>query len=172
MTRHLLPVIAAVLLGATSLVAVTHPVTAAQPIVSDEHFDVEFLYDCGSFVLIERATVVRRTTVFVDAAGNPVRALSHEDFVGVFINPDTGETFRDIAHTSAVFDNATGEFTITGSFTNLTVPGEGTVLRGVGRITFDASGQVVFEAREQEATKAFAHSFEAFIAAVRAALAS
>jgi len=151
MTRHFFPLIVAVLFSAAALVAVTHPVAAAPPIIQDVDFEIDFLYDCGSVVLSEHATVHVRVEIFVDAAGNPVRELDHFNFVGVITNPATGQTFRDVSHVTLQFDEDTGELTNVGNLINLMLPGEGTVLRGVGRRTIDANGNVLFEAGVHEA---------------------
>lgn len=103
----------------------------------------------------EPFTSTFRTSVFLDAAGNPVRAVTHEQFVGTITNPETGQTFRDRSTPIYTFDYATGENTVDGKFGNITEPGAGTILRGVGRVTFDASGHVIFAAGEPDLTATF-----------------
>jgi hypothetical protein len=137
---------------------------AAKPITTEEHLELTITYDCGSVVLVEPATIAIRTVVFVDRAGNPVRETTDIKLAGVITNPDTGQTVDDRAHITLGFDYVTGERTQTGNFVNLTVPGEGTVLQGVGRFTVDAGGEVLFSAGKHEATE-FGNDLEPAICA-------
>ncbi len=72
------------------------PAAAATPQVYTGSNDVDVAYfDCGTFVAHGVWTISHRLTIFLDAAGNPVRDHEIVDFAGAFVNPDTGASISD-----------------------------------------------------------------------------
>jgi hypothetical protein len=110
------------------------------------------LADCGGGVLLtETFTVVDTITTFFDASGNPIRVQVHENFVGVITNSASGNTYRDPGHWTVVEDVVNGTVTFHGEFFAIVAPGVGIVIQDTGRITFDADGNIIFQAGPHEA---------------------
>jgi hypothetical protein len=84
-----------------------------------------------------------RFQVFVDQSGNPTRFRVEENVVGTFSG--NGLTINQTAHTVAFFDLARGTETDVGLVDRI-FGSHGTLLVEVGRLVFDASGNVTFEA--------------------------
>ena len=59
-------------------------------------------------------------------------------------NSLSGNTYNDSAHFQVVTDLATGETTVAGLARLTTVPGLGPVRTGMGRVIFDANGNITF----------------------------
>ena len=109
------------------------------------------LADCGDGVLLtETFTEVHTFTTFFDASGNPVRVQTHENFDGVITNSASGNTYRDPGHWTIVEDLVNGTGTLHGEFYAIVAPGLGMIIQDTGRITFDADGNVIFQAGPHE----------------------
>lgn len=55
-------------------------------------------FECDTFEVHGVWTVSHRLTVFLNPAGNPVRDIEKVDFVGAFVNPETGASIPDSGH--------------------------------------------------------------------------
>ena len=124
-------------------------VSATPPVVetftNEESFS--FAGPCPNDVtLAESFTEDLRITTFVDKEGTPVRVQIHSNFVGVVTNPETGATVEDIGHNTVMLDLVEGTETTVGLVFSSTVPGVGVVFHDVGRLVFDAAGNMIFEA--------------------------
>ena len=109
------------------------------------------LEDCGGGVLLtETFTEVVTVTTFFDASGNPIRVQVHANFDGVITNSASGNTYRDPGHFTVVEDVVNGTVTFHGEFFAIVAPGVGIVIQDTGRITFDADGNVIFQAGPHE----------------------
>ena len=137
------------LLAFVSILAlVASPASARQPQREVVRESGSFLAaDCGGgVVLTETFTQVQTFTVFFDASGNPIRLQLVANFVGVITNSASGNTYRDPGHDMVVLDVVSGSVTIHGEFFAIVAPGVGIVVQDTGRITFDADGNIIFQA--------------------------
>jgi len=90
--RHIGTGLAAIALA----LGVSGTALAAQPQVYTwtNPVDVEY-FDCGSFVAHGVWDVSHRLTFFSDGSGTAVRDIEVVEFVGAFVNPDTGASIAD-----------------------------------------------------------------------------
>src|SRR3712207_616716 len=88
-------VAALVLTAATARAAPSATATTVTPVAGR--------FPCDGFEALETATLVSRTTTFVDAAGAPVRAHIHNRYTGTLTNSVTGKTLTDAPDPSNVF---------------------------------------------------------------------
>ena len=138
-------------LAAVAVALLTLPVavSAAPPVVETFHDEGSFAFagPCPNGVtLVGTFTEDVRVTTFFDEAGTPVRALITVNYVGVVTNPKTGESVENRHHQTIIVDLVEGTVAEVGLIFSATVPGEGVVFHDVGRVVFDAAGDVVFEA--------------------------
>lgn len=130
-----------------ALLALPGGARAVQPVVEIFPNDGTFpIGPCPNGVTLEETfTEVVRVTTFFDRAGNPVRIQIHVDFAGVVTNPATGQSVEDPGRLTTFIDPATGETTTVGLIFSTTVPGVGVVFHDVGKVVFDADGNVTFQ---------------------------
>ena len=136
------------LLAAVAVALLTLPVavSAAPPVVETFHDEGSFAFagPCPNGVtLLGAFTEDVRVTTFFDEAGTPVRAQIKVDFVGVVTNPATGESVENPSHQTIIVDLVEGTEAQVGLIFSVTVPGEGVVFHDVGRVVFDAAGNVI-----------------------------
>jgi hypothetical protein len=87
---------------------------------------------------------IQTIQVLYDAAGNPIRIQVHGNIEGdVFAN---GITLREIERGQIFLDLVEGTENDVGLVFRVFLPGGGTVIADVGRLVFDAEGNVIFEA--------------------------
>jgi hypothetical protein len=98
---------------------------------------------CGFDVLFE-ISGVQTVQVLYDAAGNPIRVQVHKNFEGTF--SANGITLRQIERGQVFIDLVEGTETDIGLVFRVFLPGGGTVIADVGRLVFDAEGNLIFEA--------------------------
>jgi hypothetical protein len=98
---------------------------------------------CGFPVLVE-VSGVQTIQVLYDAAGNPIRVQVHGNIEGTF--SANGITLREIERGQTFYDLTSGTQTLVGLIFRVFLPGGGTVIADVGRLVFDAEGNVTFEA--------------------------
>ena len=132
------------------LVAISLPLTsvttvyAAPPDVQTFHEEGSFAtVNCGDFLALQDFVVDGRVTTFFDHAGNPVSVQVRVHYGGTFTNSITGLTLRDPARVTITVDLQDGTVTEAGLFYGITVPGEGIAVLDVGKIVFDADGNVL-----------------------------
>lgn len=98
---------------------------------------------CGFDVRFE-VSGIQTVQVLFDAAGNPIRVQVHNNLDGT--GSANGITLRELEHGQAFIDLVEGTDTEIGLLFRLLLPGGGTVIADVGRLVFDAEGNLSFEA--------------------------
>jgi hypothetical protein len=110
-------------------------------------------FDCP-FPLQETVSGSFKDTLYLDAAGNPVKEILTAQYGGpltvTWTNPATGATVSSHeAATLIVYYNPDGSFAAlqnVGLVFNVTIPGQGTVLLDVSRVVIVRHQGIVFEA--------------------------
>ena len=138
-------------LAAVAVALLTLPVavSAAPPVVETFHNEDSFAFagPCPNGVtLVGTFTEDVRVTTYFDKAGTPVRSQIKVNVAGVVTNPETGESVENPAHTTIFVDLVEGTEAQVGLVFKATVPGVGVVFHDVGRVVFDAAGNLIFEA--------------------------
>jgi hypothetical protein len=130
------------------LTLVASPASARAPQRDVVRTSGEFLVeDCGGGVtLTETFNEVDTFITFFDADGNPIQVEFHQNFDGVITNSASGNTYRDPGHQTLVFDVVNGSVTFRGETYAIVAPGVGIVLQDTGTLTFDADGNIIFQA--------------------------
>jgi hypothetical protein len=134
---------------AFALLTLPAAVSAAPPVVETFHDEGSFSFagPCPNGVtLVGTFTEDVRVTTFFDQAGTPVRLQIKVNVAGVVTNPETGESVENPAHTTVFVDLVEGTEAQVGLVFNATVPGVGVVFHDVGRVVYDAAGNLMFEA--------------------------
>ncbi len=134
---------------ALPLLALPLLAAAAPPVVETFHDEGSFAFagSCPNGVtLVATFTEDVRVTTFFDKAGTPVRAQIKVNVAGVVTNPETGESVENPTHTTVFVDLVEGTEAQVGLVFKATVPGVGVVFHDVGRVVFDAAGNLIFEA--------------------------
>jgi hypothetical protein len=98
---------------------------------------------CGFPVQVD-VSGVQTFQVLYDAAGNPIRLQIHGNLEGTF--SANGITLRQIERGQIFIDLVEGTETKVGLVFRVFLPDGGTVIADVGRLVFDAEGNLVFEA--------------------------
>ena len=152
MSRRLLgrPIRTLIIIGMAAALAVLAPTAAlATPpdtgrIPHEDHFiDEGATAACGFPVQVD-ISGIQTFQVLVDAAGNPVRLQIHGNIEGTF--SANGITLRQIER-GQIFRNLIEDTdTEVGLTFRVFLPGGGTVIADVGRLVFDAEGNLIFEA--------------------------
>lgn len=104
-------------------------------------------------------------TTFFDSEGNPIRVQLHLPFDGILTNQATGTSVSATQDLIVVEDLEAGTTTFVGVRFRVNFPGLGHVLLDVGRVIFDADGNVIFEAGPHQVIN---EDFEAFCEALSA----
>jgi hypothetical protein len=97
----------------------------------------------GEGVLFE-VSGIQTIQVLYDAAGNPIRVQVHGNIEGTV--SANGITLREIERGQIFYDLTDGTQTLVGLVFRVFLPDGGTVIADVGRLVFDAEGNVTFEA--------------------------
>ena len=87
---------------------------------------------------------IQTIQVLDDAAGNPIRVQVHGNIEGTFFA--NGITLREIDRELIVIDLVEGTETDVGLVLRVLLLGGSTVIADVGRLIFDAEGDVIVEA--------------------------
>ena len=98
---------------------------------------------CGFDVLF-KVSGIQTIQVLYDAAGNPIRVQVHGNIEGTV--SANGITLREIERGQTFIDLVEGTDTEVGLLFRVFLPGGGTAIADVGRLVFDAEGNVTFEA--------------------------
>jgi hypothetical protein len=109
----------------------------------DTFIDEDASAACGFDVLFE-VSGIQTIQVLYDAAGNPIRVQVHGNIEGTV--SANGITLREIEHGQTFYDLTDGSQTLVGLIFRVFLPHGGTVIADVGRLVFDAEGNVTFEA--------------------------
>jgi hypothetical protein len=97
-----------------------------------------------SFDIVFEVNGIQTIQVLYDAAGNPIRVQVHGNIEGTV--SANGITLREIEHGQIFYNLTDGSQTLVGLVFRVFLPGGGTVIADVGRLVFDAEGNVIFEA--------------------------
>ena len=152
MSRRLLgrPVRTLMVIGMAAALAVLAPTAAlATPPDTfripheDTFIDEGASAACGFDILFE-VSGIQTIQVLYDAAGNPIRVQVHGNIEGTV--SANGITLREIERGQIFIDLVEGTETDVGLVFRVFLPDGGTVIADVGRLIFDAEGDVIFEA--------------------------
>jgi hypothetical protein len=138
--------------GLAALLALTSilPALAATPVQSTSVFPISGTTHCDGFDVIEEATVTFSQTMFFDNAGNPVRIVGHAVYNGTLTNSATGTIVAPKrGPQNFTIDLLDGTQVWRGIFFLLTVPGKGSIVHDVGRVTFYPDGSITFQGRHE-----------------------
>jgi hypothetical protein len=97
---------------------------------------------CGFPVLVAVSGVLTIQVLY--DAGNPIRAQVHGNIDGTL--SANGITLREIERGQTFYDPTDGSQTLVGLIFRVFLPHGGTVIADVGRLVFDAEGNVTSEA--------------------------
>ena len=130
------------------LVGLASPAEAVPPLSGEFATDAQFVDDgasaaCGFDVTVS-ITGTGSYTVLLDHAGNPVRAIVHENSTGTM--SANGISLREADHNTQFFDFQTGTTSQVGIVFREFLPGYGVVIMDRGRLTAAADGTLTFEA--------------------------
>ena len=100
--------------------------------------------DCGTFEDQFTDFVEAVGTVYFDQSGEPVRIIIHWEHHSNDTNSVTGLTLHEHGHFTEAIDLLSGTDTITGNEEVMNRPGTGVVVQDVGKVVYDADGNLVF----------------------------
>jgi hypothetical protein len=140
--RTLMVIGMAAALAAPTAALATPPETFRIP-HQDTFIDEGASAACGFEVVFE-VSGIQTIQVLYDAAGNPIRAQVHGNIEGTV--SANGITLREIERGQTFYDLTDGSQTLVGLIFRVFLPHGGTVIADVGRLVFDAEGNVTFEA--------------------------
>jgi hypothetical protein len=127
-------------------VAAWNPSTAsaAVPMRTAFSFSNPGVTDCGAFADEYTDFFDARLTVFVDSGGNPTRVVIHWEHHSNDVNSVTGLTLHEHGNSTETIDLLAGTDTIAGNEEIMNRPGSGVVVQDVGKVVYDADGNLVF----------------------------
>jgi hypothetical protein len=140
--RTLMVIGMAAALAAPTAALATPPETFRIP-HQDTFIDEGASAACGFEVVFE-VSGIQTIQVLYDAGGNPIRAQVHGNIEGTV--SANGITLREIERGQTFYDLTDGSQTLVGLIFRVFLPQGGTVIADVGRLVFDAEGNVTFEA--------------------------
>lgn len=138
---------AALLIVGTLISLSPRSAAAQKPFVEEFAFtdDGQPVGDCGDFLILAEGAGTGKLTTYFDRNGEPVRLLFQGRYRGTLTNSVTGFQMTDDPSVANIFVDLTTNFqTNVGSFYNITLPGQGTVLFEAGRIVFGEGGLPTF----------------------------
>jgi hypothetical protein len=113
-----------------------------------DEFPFEFVVDCGTFTFTETGTFHQHGTVFTNKNGEDTRAIVVETYEGLFTLSNSSKTFTEKGtHTLMI---SADSFTVSGQA--FTIRGDNFKLYDVGRLVFDADGNLVFASAKHPLT--------------------
>jgi hypothetical protein len=126
---------------------------AAAPAAADPPETTIILFDdltiedftCG-FLIVEVFDGTVKITTYVDDEGNPTRVRIAALFQGTLTNPDTSESIRGQQELIIFVDLEESRETWAGLRFRAVFAGAGAVLLDAGRLVFDETGEILFEA--------------------------
>jgi hypothetical protein len=137
-----------ILIALLASLAIVTPASAAPPLHETFVVNVPEFADlgCGFPVLVQPNGIIRVTTFF-NANGTPVRrVITITEGVFSATASANGKTLDYIAPNPVIEDLVSGTAIIVGLRARLSPPLGGTLLIDAGRVVYNASGEVVFEA--------------------------
>jgi hypothetical protein len=155
---------------ALTLSALTGGVPSASAAAAPTHdtvtIQVSDSIDCGSFSDNFTDFYTGSETTFYDAAGNITKQIIHWTHTSNDVNSTTGYTIHEHGSFTETIDYVAGTDANAGSFEIATKPGTGIVIADVGRIVYDAHGNVVFFATSHVRRLAFSGGDERYCSAL------
>jgi hypothetical protein len=138
------------------------PAAADPPTTTILLFDDLTINDrtCG-FLIVEVFDGTVRITTFVDDEGNPTRVRIAALFQGTLTNPETRESIKGQQELIIFLDLEEGTETWAGLRFRAVFEGAGAVLLDAGRVVFDETGAIAFEAGPHQVIH---EDFEAYCA--------
>lgn len=124
---------------------------AAAPVKGTvEVLPYEFSVDCSPYGFAFENNVQGEETLWVqtffDAAGDPVKQVTHDSFLETDTNSVSGKVLRISARRVDTLDLLADTCTVDGKSFLVTDPGTGVVVLDAGRVVFDAPFHISFEA--------------------------
>ena len=139
-------------LGLVGLVALMSVVGLVVPAAASskppDRFSFSFsnsdVIDCGSFQDHYTDFFTARGSTYFNQVGAPISIAIHWDHHSDDTNSVSGLTLHEHGHYTETIDLLSGTDTITGNEEIATRPGTGVVVQDVGRVVYDANGDLVF----------------------------
>jgi hypothetical protein len=100
--------------------------------------------DCGTFEDQFTDFFDAKAVTYFDSAGNPIRFVIHWEHHSNDTNSATGLTLHEHGHFTERIDLVSGTDTITGNEEIMNRPGTGVVVQDVGKVVYDADGNLIF----------------------------
>jgi len=126
---------------------------AGQPVTTHSLVPFTFTSSCPQgFDLVNAGTADITETIYFDQSGAPRKTRTQFIIRATSVNSVTGKTLRNDSQFVIFFDVLTGEISTVGGSFHFIEPGRGIVVRDAGKITFDAAGNVTFEAGTHDFT--------------------
>ena len=100
--------------------------------------------DCATFEDQFTDFFDAKAVTYFDSAGNPIRFVIHWEHHSNDPNSVTGLTLHEHGHFTETIDLISGTDTITGNEEVMNRPGTGVVVQDVGKVVYDADGNLVF----------------------------
>ena len=125
--------------------------SARKPVRAAINETYSFELDCGSFTGLSSGGFSGHETIFFDQVGNPLRIQGHLRYRATITNTATGKTLTDNAAYNYKVDLVTGVVEVNGFVYNVKDRETGFRIKDIGRIVFDAAGNVTFEAGRHDA---------------------
>jgi hypothetical protein len=134
------------LFALTAVFGLLGPATAAgrAPERSTFSFSNPGVIDCGSFKDQFTDFFAAHAVTYFDRAGDPIRIVIHWEHHSNDTNSVTGLTLHEHGHFTETIDLLSGTDTITGNQEIANRPGTGVVVQDVGKVVYDADGNLVF----------------------------
>lgn len=153
MNRRIRVAIAGV--AATLLLAIPSAASARAPFRESVSFTGSDFIQCDGFQDQFTDFFNFKAATYFDSAGNPIRVVTHGEHHSNDTNSVTGLTLHEHGHFTVTDDLLTGTATITGNQEIMNRPGSGVVVQDVGRVVFDANGDLVFFAGGRKHSELF-----------------
>lgn len=106
----------------------------------------EFQVDCGTYAVVSSGELTATETTFYDQSGAPVRVQAHVTYRATITNTTTGKVLADNSSYNFRLDLVTGVAAVNGMVYNVRDFESGYRIKDIGRLVFDAEGNVTFEA--------------------------
>jgi hypothetical protein len=120
--------------------------SARKPLHETELIPFSTEFPCGSFTGVTAGQITQHLTTFFNAAGDPIRLHYHLVYDSAITNLTTGKTLTDNSNYIATVDLITGFVVANGVVYNVKDAETGIRIKDIGRLVFDAEGNIVFEA--------------------------
>jgi hypothetical protein len=130
--------------AATLLLAIPSAASAQAPFRESVSFTGSDFIQCDGFQDQFTDFFNGKAATYFDSAGNPIRIVIHWEHHSNDTNSVTGLTLHEHGHFTETIDLLTGTDTATGNQEIINRPGTGVVVQDVGRVVFDANGDIVF----------------------------